>query len=204
MYICNDYLYYMSMTTNLNLAAQNQNLICQLPESLRNEYYDYCADFSTEFETLFLAELEKLKGDPESQHCFWDCFTHYAAHHAAGKSAKLFTGDEELDKRLSYLYNAYDVDKEHLQKWTIEKELAFIGKALRKHGFNLAMTTLNQLQWYREQTLNNGNYPVEKYLDYFEIDDSIKEQITNDLKLEFYYDDVFIKELFKNEGLNGQ
>ena len=192
------------MYNNEKLAAQNQNLICQLPESLRNEYYVYCAEYSTKFQTLFLAELEKLKDEPELQHCFWDCFTHYTKHHVAGERAKLFTGDEKLDKRLSYLYNAFDVDKEHLQKWTIEKELAFIGKALRKHGFNLAMTTLNRLKLYRELNLHNGNYSVEKYLDFFDIDDSIKEQITNDLKLEFYYDDVFIKELFKNEELNGQ
>lgn len=184
-----------------NVAAQNQILISQLPENLRYEFCDYCADFSTEFETLFLAELEKLKDDPELQHRFWDCFTHYTTHRVAGKSARLFTGDKVLDKRLFYLYNAYDVDKEHLQKWTIEKELAFIGKALRKHGFNLAMTTLNRLKWYRELNLHNGNYSVEKYLDYFEIDDSIKEQITNDLKVEFFYDDVFINELYKDVTL---
>jgi len=187
-----------------DLAAQNQILISQLPENLRHDYHIYCDEYSDKFQTLFLAELEKLKDEPDLQHRFWDCFTHYTKHHVAGERAKLFTGDEKLDKRLSYLYNAYDVDKEHLQKWTIEKELAFIGKALRKHGFKLAMTTLNRLKWYRELSLHNGNYSVEKYLDFFDIDDSIKEQITNDLKLEFYYDDVFIKELFKNEELNGQ
>lgn len=185
-------------------AAQNQILISQLPENLRYEYHIYCDEYSDKFQALFLAELEKLKNDPWLQHRFWECFTHYTKHHVAGERAKLFTGDEKLDKRLSYLYNAYDVDKEHLQKWTIEKELAFIGKALRKHGFKLAKTTLNRLKWYRELNLHNGNYSVEKYLDFFDIDDSIKEQITNDLKLEFYYDDVFIKELFKNEKLNGQ
>ena len=187
-----------------DLAAQNQILISQLPENLRREYHIYCDEFSNKFHALFLAELEKLKDEPELQHRFWDRFTFFSAHHAAGKDARQFLGDDELDKRLSYLYNAYDVDKEHLQKWTIEKELAFIGKALQKHGFNLAMTTLNRLKWYRELNLHNGNYSVEKYLDFFDIDDSIKEQITNDLKLEFYYDDVFIKELFKNEELNGQ
>lgn len=186
------------------LAAQNQILISQLPENLRYEYHIYCDEYSDKFQALFLAELEKLKDDHWLQYRFWDCFTYYTAHHVAGESAKQFLGNEDLDKRLSYLYNAYDVDKEHLQKWTIEKELAFIGKALRKHGFNLAMTTLNRLKWYRELNLHNGNYSVEKYLDFFDIDDSIKEQITNDLKLEFYYDDVFIKELFKNEELNGQ
>ena len=192
------------MYNNEKLAAQNQNLISQLHENLRYEYHIYCDEYSDKFQALFLAELEKLKDDHWLQYRFWDCFTHYTKHHVAGESAKQFLGNEELDKRLSYLYNAYDVDKEHLQKWTIEKELAFIGKALRKHGFNLAMTTLNRLKWYRELNLHNGNYSVEKYLDFFDIDDSIKEQITNDLKLEFYYDDVFIKELFKNEGLNGQ
>jgi len=192
------------MYNNEKLAAQNQNLISQLPENLRYEYHIYCDEYSDKFQALFLAELEKLKDDHWLQYRFWDCFTHYTKHHVAGESAKQFLGNEELDKRLSYLYNAYDVDKEHLQKWTIEKELAFIGKALRKHGFNLAMTTLNRLKWYRELNLHNGNYSVEKYLDFFDIDDSIKEQITNDLKLEFYYDDVFIKELFKNEGPNGQ
>ena len=192
------------MYNNEKLAAQNQNLISQLPENLRYEYHIYCDEYSDKFQALFLAELEKLKDDHWLQYRFWDCFTHYTKHHVAGESAKQFLGNEELDKRLSYLYNAYDVDKEHLQKWTIEKELAFIGKALRKHGFNLAMTTLNRLKWYRELNLHNGNYSVEKYLDFFDIDDSIKEQITNDLKLEFYYDDVFIKELFKNEELNGQ
>ena len=192
------------MYNNEKLAAQNQNLISQLPENLRYEYHIYCDEYSDKFQALFLAELEKLKDDHWLQYRFWDCFTHYTKHHVAGESAKQFLGNEELDKRLSYLYNAYDVDKEHLQKWTIEKELAFIGKALRKHGFNLAMTTLNRLKWYRELNLHNGNYSVEKYLDFFDIDDSIKEQITNDLKMEFYYDDVFIKELFTNEGLNGQ
>ena len=192
------------MYNNEKVAAQNQNLISQLPENLRYEYHIYCDEYSDKFQALFLAELEKLKDDHWLQYRFWDCFTHYTKHHVAGESAKQFLGNEELDKRLSYLYNAYDVDKEHLQKWTIEKELAFIGKALRKHGFNLAMTTLNRLKWYRELNLHNGNYSVEKYLDFFDIDDSIKEQITNELKLEFYYDDVFIKELFKNEGLNGQ
>lgn len=192
------------MKKSNNVAAQNQILISQLPENLRYEYHIYCDEYSDKFQALFLAELEKLKDDHWLQYRFWDCFTNYTAHHVAGESAKQFLGNEELDKRLSYLYNAYDVDKEHLQKWTIEKELAFIGKALRKHGFNLAMTTLNRLKWYRELNLHNGNYSVEKYLDFFDIDDSIKEQITNDLKLEFYYDDVFIKELFKNEGLNGQ
>ena len=184
-----------------DLAAQNQILISQLPENLRYEYHIYCDEYSDKFQALFLAELEKLKDDHWLQYRFWDCFTNYTAHHVAGERAKQFLGNEELDKRLSYLYNAYDVDKEHLQKWTIEKELAFIGKALRKHGFNLAMTTLNRLKWYRELNLNNGNYPVEKYLDYFEIDDSIKEQITNDLKVEFFYDDVFINELYKDVTL---
>ena len=182
-------------------AAQNQILISQLPENLRYEYHIYCDEYSDKFQALFLAELEKLKDDHWLQYRFWDCFTNYTAHHVAGESAKQFLGNEELDKRLSYLYNAYDVDKEHLQKWTIEKELAFIGKALRKHGFNLAMTTLNRLKWYRELNLHNGNYSVEKYLDYFEIDDSIKEQITNDLKVEFFYDDVFINELYKDVTL---
>lgn len=184
-----------------DLAAQNQILISQLPENLRHDYHIYCDEYSDKFQALFLAELEKLKDDPELQHCFGDCFTHYTTHRVAGKSARLFTGDKVLDKRLFYLYNAYDVDKEHLQKWTIEKELDFINEALQKHGFNLAMTTLNRLKWYREQNLNNGNYPVEKYLDYFEIDDSIKEQITNDLKVEFFYDDVFINELYKDVTL---
>ena len=184
-----------------DLAAQNQILISQLPENLRYEYHIYCDEYSDKFQALFLAELEKLKDDHWLQYRFWDCFTNYTAHHVAGERAKQFLGNEELDKRLSYLYNAYDVDKEHLQKWTIEKELAFIGKALRKHGFNLAMTTLNRLKWYRELNLHNGNYSVEKYLDYFEIDNSTKEQITNDLKLEFFYDDVFLKELYKDVTL---
>ena len=189
------------MYNNEKLAAQNQNLISQLPENLRYEYHIYCDEYSDKFQALFLAELEKLKDDHWLQYRFWDCFTHYTKHHVAGESAKQFLGNEELDKRLSYLYNAYDVDKEHLQKWTIEKELDFINEALQKHGFNLAMTTLNRLKWYREQNLNNGNYSVEKYLDYFEIDDSTKEQITNDLKLEFFYDDVFLKELYKDVTL---
>ena len=132
------------MKEKSNFAAQNQILISQLPENLRYEYHIYCDEYSDKFQALFLAELEKLKDDHWLQYRFWDCFTNYTAHHAAGKDARQFLGDEELDKRLSYLYNAYDVDKEHLQKWTIEKELAFIGKALRKHGFKLAMTTLDR------------------------------------------------------------
>ena len=55
------------------------------------------------------------------------------------------------------------------------------------------------MKWNREFILHDGNYPVEKYLDYFDIDDTLKEKITNDLKIEFFYDDLFIKELFKDK-----
>lgn len=181
-------------------AAQNQILISQLPEDLRHEYHIYCDEYSDKFQAMFLAEFEKLKDNPRLQYHFWDCFTNYTAHHVAGERAKQFLGDEELDKRLSYLCNAYDVDEKNLKMWTLDEEFKFMNEALRKHGASCTLvdSLINQSRWNSERHLHNGNYPVEKYLDYFDINDSLKEEITNDLKLEFFYDDVFINELYKD------
>lgn len=186
-----------------DLAAQNQILISQLPENLRYEYHIYCDEYSDKFQALFLAELEKLKDDHWLQYRFWDCFTNYTAHHVAGERAKQFLGNEELDKRLSYLYYAYDVDEKNLRMWTLEKEFEFMNEALQKHGVSCTLfdSVINQYQWNVERQHHNGNYPIEKYLDYFDIDDSIKEQIMNDLKVEFFYDDLLIKELYKDVTL---
>lgn len=184
-----------------NLAAQNQILISQLPKNLRHEYNVYCSIYSHKFQATFLAELEKLKDNPDLQYHFWDCFTNYTAHHVAGECAKKYTGNEKLDERLSFLYYAYDTDEEHVRRWTFEKEIDFLENTLRKHGVscNLCKSLLSHIDWYRECNLHRGNYPVEKYLDYFDIDDTLKEKITNELKVKFFYDDLLIKELFKDK-----
>ncbi|MBR4924599.1 MAG: hypothetical protein IKZ61_02495 [Prevotella sp.] len=173
-----------------NLARENQVLISQLPEDLRRDYHIYCDQYSIEFQAKFLPELLLLKDRPEVQYRFWDCFTNYTYHHFAGESAKQYTGDPILDSRLDYLYREYDSDPENLQKWRIKDEIRFICKMIEQMGYEINMLDcfLKEMEWRKECASHNQDYPTEKYVDMFDIDEEGKTKIKEMLRWKFPLD----------------
>lgn len=176
---------------NKQKARKNQVLISQLPEYIRYQYQVYCVEYSTEFQSKFLHVLDKLKDNPDVQFRVWDQFTYYTYHYRVGiENEKKLTGDPQIDSILRYLYHEYELDPEHLKKKRIEEEIEYIDKTLKKTNCKVGVVTcmLNSIGWRRELALHNFDYPTEKYVDMFDIDEETKTKIKEMLRWEFPLD----------------
>lgn len=166
------------MIYNINKARKNQVLISQLPDNLRHEYHIYCDEYSTEFQSSFLEELDKLKTKPLVQHRFWDCLTNYTAHHKCGEKVKQYLGDAILDYRLGCLYDKYDLDEKNLKRWSVDRLLDRMDEEIKKYGnFRMFYYLINKNVFQRECIINNYDYSPRKYLDLFDIPEEIKDEI---------------------------